>query len=121
MRSCFKHQKKTLQERILSDTRAHKKFRSQEWCDNPNNPGMTSLYLERYQNQEYTREELQAERPVIGIAQTGSDIALCNKIHVFLMDRIKAGIGMVAAFRWNFPCTRSRKPASARRPRWTET
>lgn len=87
----------------MSDTRAHKKFRSQEWFDNPNNPGMTALYLERYQNQEYTREELQGERPVIGIAQTGSDIAPCNKIHVFLMDRIKAGIRDAGGIPMEFP------------------
>ncbi len=87
----------------MSDTRAHKKFRSQEWFDNPNNPGMTALYLERYQNQEYTREELQGERPVIGIAQTGSDIAPCNKIHVFLMDRIKAGIRDGGGIPMEFP------------------
>ena len=76
----------------MSNTKANKRFRSQEWFDNPNNPGMTALYLERYQNQEFTREELQSEKPVIGIAQTGSDISPCNKIHVFLIDRIKAGI-----------------------------
>ncbi|MCB1341447.1 MAG: dihydroxy-acid dehydratase family protein [Pseudooceanicola sp.] len=76
----------------MSDTRANKRFRSQEWFDNPNNPGMTALYVERYQNQAYTRGELQGEKPIIGIANTGSDIAPCNKIHVFLMDRIKAGI-----------------------------
>jgi dihydroxy-acid dehydratase len=76
----------------MADTRARKKFRSQEWFDNPNNPGMTALYIERYLNQEYTRRELQGEKPVIGIANTGSDISPCNKIHVFLMDRIKAGI-----------------------------
>ncbi|AUH35328.1 IlvD/Edd family dehydratase [Paracoccus tegillarcae] len=87
----------------MSDTRANKRFRSQEWFDNPNNPGMTALYLERYQNQEYTREELQGERPVIGIAQTGSDIAPCNKIHVFLMDRIKAGIRDGGGIPMEFP------------------
>ena len=76
----------------MSDTRAKKRFRSQEWFDNPNNPGMTALYVERYQNQAFTREEIQSDRPIIGIAQTGSDLAPCNKIHVFLMDRIKAGI-----------------------------
>ena len=79
----------------MSDTRARKRFRSQEWFDNPNNPGMTALYLERYQNQSFTQGELQAEKPIIGIANTGSDLAPCNKIHVFLMDRIKAGIAMV--------------------------
>lgn len=87
----------------MSDTRAHRKFRSQEWFDNPNNPGMTALYVERYQNQEYTRDELQGERPVIGIAQTGSDLAPCNKIHVFLMDRIKAGIRDAGGVPMEFP------------------
>lgn len=87
----------------MSDTRAHKRFRSQEWFDNPNNPGMTALYVERYQNQEYTREELQSEKPIIGIAQTGSDIAPCNKIHVFLMDRIKAGIREAGGIPMEFP------------------
>lgn len=87
----------------MGDTRAHKKFRSQEWFDNPNNPGMTSLYLERYQNQEYTRKELQSDRPVVGIAQTGSDIAPCNKIHVFLMDRVKAGIRDAGGIPMEFP------------------
>lgn len=87
----------------MGNTRAGKKFRSQEWFDNPNNPGMTALYLERYQNQEYTRAELQGERPVIGIAQTGSDLAPCNKIHVFLMDRIKAGIRDAGGIPMEFP------------------
>ena len=87
----------------MSDTRANKRFRSQEWFDNPNNPGMTALYIERYQNQTYSREELQSERPIIGIAQTGSDIAPCNKIHVFLMDRIKAGIREAGGIPMEFP------------------
>lgn len=87
----------------MTDKRANKKFRSQEWFDNPNNPGMTALYVERYQNQEYTREELQSGRPVIGIAQTGSDLSPCNKIHVFLMDRIKAGIRDGGGIPMEFP------------------
>ena len=87
----------------MKSTKANKKFRSQEWFDNPNNPGMTALYLERYQNQEFTREELQASRPIIGIAQTGSDLAPCNKIHVFLMDRIKAGIRDAGGIPMEFP------------------
>ncbi len=87
----------------MTDTRARKKFRSQEWFDNPNNPGMTALYLERYLNQEYTRGELQSERPIIGIAQTGSDLAPCNKIHVFLVDRIKAGIRDAGGIPMEFP------------------
>ncbi|THD84566.1 dihydroxy-acid dehydratase [Aliigemmobacter aestuarii] len=87
----------------MSDTRANRRFRSQEWFDNPNNPGMTALYLERYQNHEYTRAELQSERPIIGIAQTGSDLAPCNKIHVFLVDRIKAGIREAGGIPMEFP------------------
>jgi len=87
----------------MTDTRAGKRFRSQEWFDNPNNPGMTALYLERYQNQTFTREELQSDRPVIGIANTGSDLAPCNKIHIFLMDRIKAGIRDAGGIPMEFP------------------
>ena len=87
----------------MSDTRANKRFRSQEWFDNPNNPGMTALYTERYQNSTFTREELQSERPIIGIAQTGSDLVPCNKIHVFLMDRIKAGIREAGGVPMEFP------------------
>lgn len=87
----------------MSDTRANKRFRSQEWFDNPNNPGMTALYLERYQNQSFTQGELQADKPIIGIANTGSDLAPCNKIHVFLMDRIKAGIRDGGGIPMEFP------------------
>ncbi|KAJ56269.1 dihydroxy-acid dehydratase [Actibacterium mucosum KCTC 23349] len=87
----------------MGNTRANKTFRSQEWFDNPNNPGMTALYLERYLNQEFTREELQGGKPIIGVAQTGSDLSPCNKIHVFLMDRIKAGIRDGGGIPMEFP------------------
>ncbi|MDT1062813.1 IlvD/Edd family dehydratase [Paracoccus sp. CPCC 101403] len=87
----------------MANTKANKRFRSQEWFDNPNNPGMTALYIERYLNQQFTREELQSARPIIGIAQTGSDLAPCNKIHVFLMDRIKAGIRDGGGIPMEFP------------------
>lgn len=87
----------------MANTHANKRFRSQEWFDNPNNPGMTALYIERYLNQQFTREELQSARPIIGIAQTGSDLAPCNKIHVFLIDRIKAGIRDGGGIPMEFP------------------
>jgi len=87
----------------MSKNHKNRKFRSQEWFDNPNNPGMTALYIERYLNQEYTRGELQGGRPVIGIAQTGSDLAPCNKIHVFLSDRVKAGIRDAGGVPMEFP------------------
>ncbi len=88
---------------MTDDTRANKEFRSQEWFDNPNNPGMTALYTERYQNHGYTREELQSGRPIIGIAQTGSDLAPCNKIHIFLADRVRAGIRDAGGVPMEFP------------------
>ena len=52
-----------------------RELRSKLWFDNPENPGMTALYVERYQNQGYTREELQSGRPMIGLAQTGPDLS----------------------------------------------
>lgn len=88
---------------MADDTRANRALRSQEWFDNPNNPGMTALYIERYQNQAYTREELQSGRPIIGIAQTGSDLAPCNKIHLFLADRVRAGIRDAGGVPLEFP------------------
>ena len=88
---------------MSKDTRANRQLRSQEWFDNPNNPGMTALYVERYQNQGYTREELMSGRPMIGIAQTGSDLAPCNKIHLFLADRVKAGIRDAGGVPIEFP------------------
>ena len=80
-----------------------KKLRSWEWFHNTDNPGITSLYIERYQNQGYTREELLSRKPMIGIAQTGSDLAPCNKIHVYLADRIKAGIREAGGIPIEFP------------------
>ena len=69
-----------------------KKFRSQEWFNNPDNPSMTALYLERYLNFGLTREELQSGKPIIGIAQSGSDLSPCNRHFLDLASRIRAGI-----------------------------
>ena len=69
-----------------------KLLRSRHWFDDPDTPGMTALYLERYLNYGLTREELQSDRPIIGIAQTGSDLAPCNRHHLELATRIKEGI-----------------------------
>ena len=67
-------------------------LRSREWFNDPSDPGMTALYLERYLNFGLTAEELQSNRPIIGIAQTGSDLAPCNRHHMVLADRVKDGI-----------------------------
>ncbi|RUM98844.1 dihydroxy-acid dehydratase [Pseudaminobacter arsenicus] len=81
-----------------------KKFRSQEWFDNPDNPGMTALYLERYLNYGLTREELQSGKPLIGIAQTGSDLSPCNRHHLELAKRVRAGIEAAGGIPFEFPC-----------------
>lgn len=81
-----------------------KKFRSQEWFDNPDNPGMTALYLERYLNFGLTREELQSGKPLIGIAQTGSDLSPCNRHHVELAKRVREGIVAAGGIPFEFPC-----------------
>ncbi|MBU2147192.1 MAG: dihydroxy-acid dehydratase family protein [Alphaproteobacteria bacterium] len=81
-----------------------KKFRSQEWFNNPDNPGMTALYLERYLNFGMTREELQSGKPLIGIAQTGSDLSPCNRHHLELAKRVRAGIEAAGGVPFEFPC-----------------
>ena len=68
------------------------KLRSQEWFNNPDNQEMTALYLERYLNYGLTREELQSGKPIIGIAQTGSDLSPCNRHHVELAKRVRDGV-----------------------------
>ena len=68
------------------------RLRSQLWFDNPDNPGMTAIYLERYLNYGLTRAELTSGRPIIGIAQTGSDLSPCNRHHLQLAERVRAGI-----------------------------
>ncbi len=67
-------------------------LRSRAWFDNPGNPDMTALYLERYLNYGISREELQSGKPIIGIAQTGSDLAPCNRHHIELAKRVREGI-----------------------------
>jgi dihydroxy-acid dehydratase len=68
------------------------RLRSRAWFDNPHNPGMTAVYLERIQNYGLTTEELTSGKPIIGIAQTGSDLSPCNRIHLDLVSRIRDGI-----------------------------
>ncbi|HWG68951.1 MAG TPA: IlvD/Edd family dehydratase [Steroidobacteraceae bacterium] len=79
------------------------RLRSRAWFDNPSNPGMTALYLERYLNFGLTLEELQSARPIIGIAQTGSDLSPCNRHHIVLAERIAAGIRAAGGVPLEFP------------------
>ena len=80
-----------------------RRLRSQLWFDNPENPGMTALYLERYLNFGLTREELNSGRPIIGIAQTGSDLSPCNRHHLELAERVRTGIRDAGGIAFEFP------------------
>jgi dihydroxy-acid dehydratase len=79
------------------------RLRSQLWFDNPDNPGMTALYLERYLNYGLTRAELTSGKPIIGIAQTGSDLSPCNRHHLELAQRVREGIRDAGGIAFEFP------------------
>ncbi|ATR21486.1 Galactonate dehydratase [Roseomonas mucosa] len=79
-------------------------LRSQNWFNDPSDPDMTALYLERYLNYGLTPQELQSGRPIIGIAQTGSDLAPCNRHHIELAERTRAGIRDAGGIPLEFPC-----------------
>jgi dihydroxy-acid dehydratase len=80
------------------------KLRSKLWFDNPDNPGMTALYLERYLNYGITPAELRSGKPIIGIAQTGSDLSPCNRHHLELAHRVREGIRTAGGVCIEFPC-----------------
>ena len=84
-------------------SRTERRLRSQLWFDNPDNPGMTALYLERYLNYGLTREELTSGKPIIGIAQTGSDLSPCNRHHLELAQRVRDGIRDAGGIAFEFP------------------
>lgn len=80
-----------------------KPLRSRAWFDNPSNPDMTALYLERYLNYGLTLEELRSGKPIIGIAQTGSDLSPCNRHHIELAKRVREGIREAGGVALEFP------------------
>jgi len=82
----------------MSKPRRHKL-----WFDNPDNPSMTALYLERYLNFGLTLEELRSDKPIIGIAQTGSDLSPCNRVHLRLAERVREGIRAAGGIAFEFP------------------
>jgi len=100
----------------MSSTPA-RRLRSQNWFDDPSHADMTALYVERFMNYGLTREELQSGRPIIGIAQTGSDLAPCNRHHIELAARTKAGIRDAGGIPMEFPvhplAEQSRRPTAA--------
>lgn len=78
-------------------------LRSRMWFNDPSDPEMTGIYLERFLNYGLTREELQSDKPIIGIAQTGSDISPCNRHHVELAKRLRDGIIAAGGVPLEFP------------------
>ena len=80
-----------------------RRLRSQLWFDNPDNPGMTALYLERYLNYGLTKQELSSGKPIVGIAQTGSDLSPCNRHHLQLAARVREGIRDAGGVAFEFP------------------
>ncbi len=87
----------------MTDTPARRPLRSRAWFDNPDNIDMTALYLERYLNFGLSLEELQSGRPIIGIAQTGSDLSPCNRHHLVLAERVREGIRQAGGIPLEFP------------------
>ncbi|WP_069383783.1 IlvD/Edd family dehydratase [Halomonas caseinilytica] len=88
----------TQRPRMTSD-----RLRSRDWFDNPEHPGTTALCIERYMNYGMTLEELTSGRPIIGIAQSGSDLTPCNRHHVELVKRVKEGIRAAGGVPFEFP------------------
>ena len=84
-------------------TSPEKPLRSRAWFDDPDNADMTALYLERYMNFGLSLEELQSGRPIVGIAQTGSDLSPCNRHHLVLAERVRSGIVEAGGIPLEFP------------------
>ena len=98
-----KSQPPTLPSPTSGEGKGSGRLRSQLWFDNPDNPGMTALYLERYLNYGLTRHELTSGKPIIGIAQTGSDLSPCNRHHLELAGRVREGIRTAGGLAFEFP------------------
>ena len=79
------------------------RLRSRGWFDDRSNPSMTALYLERYMNWGITPGELRSGKPIIGIAQTGSDLSPCNRHHLVLAERVRDGIRDAGGIPLEFP------------------
>src|SRR6204780_5366791 len=87
----------------MTSSIAPRRLRSRAWFDDPDNTDMTALYLERDINFGLTLEELQSGRPIVGIAQTGSDLSPCNRHHLVLAERVRDGIREAGGIAIEFP------------------
>jgi len=88
---------------MTDNSQAKRRLRSQDWFDNPDHIDMTALYLERFMNYGITPEELRSGKPVIGIAQSGSDLTPCNRVHIELARRVRDGIRDAGGIPIEFP------------------
>ncbi|KAK5636724.1 hypothetical protein RRF57_012436 [Xylaria bambusicola] len=96
-------------------------LRSAAWFDRPDDRSMQTLYIERYLNYGMTEEELLSGKPIIGIAQSGSDIAPCNRHHQVLAKRVREGIRSAGGIAFDSPHIRFKRPREDLRPRSTVT
>lgn len=87
----------------MTSGKGQKRFRSREWFDDPSRADMVALYLERWMNSGFTPEEFRSGRPIIGIAQSGSDLNPCNRVHLELARRVKEGIRDAGGLPLEFP------------------
>ena len=109
--------------RMSDSKKATKRLRSEEWFNNPAHPDGTVIYIERFLNYGITPEELRAGKPIIGIAQVGSDITPCNRGHIETAERVKAGIRDAGGIPFAFPVhpIQERRVAAGRPPLSIET
>ncbi len=88
---------------MIDDSNQPRRLRSQDWFDNPDHIDLTALYLERFMNYGITPEELRSGKPIIGIAQSGSDLTPCNRHHIELAKRVRDGIRDAGGIPIEFP------------------
>ncbi len=86
-----------------SSVKVAAKLRSMNWFNDKTNPEMSALYTDRYLNYGLTKEELMSEKPLVGIAQSGSDLAPCNRHHLELAKRVREGIRSAGGIAFEFP------------------
>jgi dihydroxy-acid dehydratase len=96
-------QKKTGASKKKNEASGKRILRSRYWFDHPDDPEATALYFERYLNFGFTRTEITSGRPIIGIAQSGSDLSPCNRHHLQLAERVRDGIRDAGGIAIEFP------------------
>ena len=102
--SALRARTQELEEKLSKlSTTAGKTLRSSKWLNRADDKAMSALYLDRYTNYGLTREELMSDRPIIGIANSGSDLAPCNRHHLVLAKRVREGIRSAGGIAIEFP------------------